>query len=137
MTMTKQKSKSVGIWVPWSTSEIECKVPRKTWDRIVAGRKESHSFRIAFEDFRGDVYFRFNDQGYGSLYAYYGDDGGEIFIGDLGGAAIVIDGHQVPWSDLRTPKRQTAPPKKPASSENSRKPIKRPIARVMKGPKKR
>jgi hypothetical protein len=83
-------------------------MPLRTWRRIVAGEDEVCGFKTAFEEFQGWVHLRFNGDGYGSLYATYGDDGGQIYIGDLNDAAIVIDEEEIPWAELKRPGSPTA-----------------------------
>jgi hypothetical protein len=73
----------------------------ETWERIVAGDRDSCSVRGAYESWKGWLYFLFNSRGYGSLNVLEGDDGGEAYNGDLDGADIHIDGREIPWSELK------------------------------------
>jgi hypothetical protein len=53
MTTRKSKKATVSVWVPWGNDQIECKMPLRTWRRIVAGEDEVCGFKTAFEEFQG------------------------------------------------------------------------------------
>lgn len=107
--MASGKSPKVSVWVPWGYDQIECEVSGRKWRQILAGKDTWVSFETGFEDWYGEVTFHFNGDGYGSLYASYGDDGGTIFVDSLDEAAIQIDDVEIPWSQLkRPPKKKSA-----------------------------